>query len=101
MDAKRTPYQLKEPMDFRKYQTIAAELHGALQEALRDYMEGVEVEDSSLLVTLKVGNQYSNVANDKDKKPIMGIEVVSKCDKTWLTKKEKLRKKLLILIRLL
>lgn len=92
MDAKRTPYQLEGPMDFRKYQTIAAG-PGALQEALRDYMEGVEVEDSSLLVTLKVGNESSRVANDKDKKPIMGIEVVSKCDKTWLTKTSKAKKR--------
>lgn len=66
MDAKRTPYQLEGSMDFRKHQTIAAG-PGALQDALRDYMEGVEVEDYNLLMTLKVGNESSRVANDKDK----------------------------------
>ncbi|HIG0328931.1 TPA: TcdA/TcdB catalytic glycosyltransferase domain-containing protein [Legionella pneumophila] len=92
MDSKRSPYQLEGTGDFRKHQTIAAG-PGALQEALQDYMQDVEVDDYNLLVTLKVGNQYSKVANDKDKKPIMGIEVVSKCDKTWLTKKRKAAQK--------
>ncbi|BCZ97584.1 TPA: glycosyltransferase [Legionella pneumophila subsp. pneumophila] len=92
MDAKRSPYQLEGAGDFRKHQTIAAG-PGALQDALRDYMQDVEVDDYNLLVTLKVGNQHSKVADDKDKKPIMGIEVVSKCDKTWLTKKRKAAQK--------
>ncbi|APF03599.1 TPA: TcdA/TcdB catalytic glycosyltransferase domain-containing protein [Legionella pneumophila] len=92
MDAKRSPYQLEGAGDFRKHQTIAAG-PGALQEALRDYMEGVEVDDYNLLFTLKVGDESSKAANDKDKKPIMGIEVVSKCDKTWLTKKRKAAQK--------
>lgn len=92
MDAKRSPYQLEGAVDLRKHQTIAAS-PGALQDAPRDYMEGVEVDDYNLLVTLKVGDQSSKVANAKDKKPIMGIEVVSKCDKTWLTKKRKTAQK--------
>ncbi|HAZ7574676.1 glycosyltransferase [Legionella sp. PATHC032] len=92
MDAKRSPYQLEGAGDLRKHQTIAAG-PGALQDALRDYMHGVEVDDYNLLVTLKVGDESSKVANDKDKKPIMGIEVVSKCDKTWLTKKRKAAQK--------
>ncbi|HAT6976708.1 TPA: glycosyltransferase [Legionella pneumophila] len=88
MDAKRSPYQLEGARDFRRHQTIAAG-PGALQDALNNFTKGITVDEHNLLDSLKVGNPNSRVANDKDKKPIMGIEVVSKCDKTWLTKKRK------------
>lgn len=91
MDAKRFPYQAKERIDLRRTQTIEAG-PGALQDAMLEYARRIESEDSNLLYTLKVGNPESRVVSD-NKKPIMGVEIISKCDKTWLTHKRKAEQK--------
>ncbi|KTD82222.1 TcdA/TcdB catalytic glycosyltransferase domain-containing protein [Legionella waltersii] len=91
MDAKRIPYQSGEPINLRRAQTIQAG-PGALRDAMQTYVTSISADDFSTLNTLKVGDSRSSVVSES-KKPIMGVEIISKCDKTWLMHKRKAQQK--------
>lgn len=79
MDAKRSPYQ--PPINFRREYTINAG-PGALMEALREYVASMR-DSVTRFMTLKVGTE--NVTSTQPKE-ILGVSVLTKCDKNWLNK---------------